>query len=261
MMQPFDLFFDYFAMRDNALRRLDARVKMGTAAALFLAILSSTRPSLPAVVSVVSIVGLIALKIPTGLICRRFLSPLGAVLVIVAVQAVLIGQTPVFSISLGGWELAFKREGIEHGMLVGLRVWAGVSVLLLLSSVTPAHEIFQTLHWCRIPKVWLEIAMLIYRYLFVILDEASEMVTAQRVRLGYSGFRNSLLSMGGLMGAVVVRSVEQSLRTHEAMIARGYTGEFPFSPMTGMPRRLRFALLGAALGVAFVYLVVEGWLW
>lgn len=261
MRQGFDLFSDYFARRDNVLRRLDVRLKMGVAAALFAAILCSTSTVLPLAAFFLSIVTMLALGIPFKVVFRRFLPSLGIALMIVALQAFLTGRTPLFSISTGGLTLTATREGLAQGALTGSRVLGSVGSLLLLGSVTPAHEIFRALRWCKMPEVWVEIAMLMYRYVFVFLDKAADMASAQRVRLGYSGFRNSLSSVGSLMGAVVLCSVEQSFRTHEAMIARGYVDEYPFGQMDRLSWKMCFIMLGAVLGIGFVFLIIEGRLW
>lgn len=261
MKQPFDLFSDYFSRRDNVLQRLDVRLKMGVSAALFAVILCSTRPVLPMLAWLLSIVTMIALKIPPKVVFRRFLPSLGTVAVIIVLQSLLIGETPAFTVSLGGWTLTPNSEGITQGTLTGSRVLGAVGVLLLLSIVTPAHEIFRTLRWCRMPKVWVEIAMLMYRYIFVFLDEATDMMAAQRVRLGYSNFRCSLSSASRLIGAVFVRSIEQSFRTHEAMIARGYEDEYPFGGMHRLSWKTYLGIIGAVLGIVFFFSLIEGRLW
>ncbi|MBR9981055.1 MAG: cobalt ECF transporter T component CbiQ [Desulfatitalea sp.] len=257
MSGGFDLFFDYFARRDNRLRRFDPRVKMGVVAALFAAILLSTRPPLPAMVSVVALGSLLLIGIPLGLIGRRLLAPLGIVIALVLIQGLLVGETVLAAFPVAGWEVALHREGLVRGAGMALRVWGAFSVLLLFSAVTPAHEMFRALRWCRMPHLWVEIAMLVYRYIFVLLEEASEMVAAQRVRLGYAGFGNGLRSAGTLTGAVVVRAMEQSLRTHEAMVARGYTDVFPFGPLPPMGRRAWGALAGVVAVVGILYWFLE----
>jgi cobalt/nickel transport system permease protein len=85
-----------------------------------------------------------------------------------------------------------------------------------------------------------------YRYLFVFLDEASELLDAQRIRLGYGRARTAVVSAGSLLGAVMVRSVEQSMRTHEAMLARGYTGDYPFGQLKKMAKH-DYLVFGLAL--------------
>lgn len=261
MREVFDLFSDYFARRDNVLRRLDARSKIAVAVALFAAILCSTKPVLPASAWLLSIATMTALRVPVKVIFSRFLPSLGIVLVIVVLQSLLIGKTPAFSVSLDSLSLTATREGITQGILTGCRVLGAVGVLLLLGFVTPAHEIFRALRWCHMPKVWVEIAMLVYRYVFVFLDQAADMAAAQRVRLGYTGFGNSLSSASTLMGSVVVRSFGQSLRTHEAMIARGYAGEYPFGSMDHLSSKARFGVLGSVLGIALLFFLIEGRLW
>ena len=108
---------------------------------------------------------------------------------------------------------------------MGSRVLGSVSVVLLLSSVTPAHRIFHSLRWLGVPRGWVEIATLMYRYIFTLLDQTADVLAAQRVRLGYSGLKRSLVSLGVLTGAVIVQSLEQATRTYEAMSLRGYQGQ------------------------------------
>lgn len=260
MSGGFDLFFDYFARRNNVLLRLDPRVKSGLAAALFVALLLSTRPSLPLLVSAAALGSMVLLGIPVGLIGRRLLAPLGIVTTLVLVQGLLVGETVLVSFPLAGWEAALHSEGLLRGAGMALRVWGAFSVLLLFSTVTPAHEMFRALRWCRMPHLWVEIAMLVYRYIFVLLEETTEMVAAQRVRLGYAGPRTGLRSAGALTGAVLVRAMEQSLRTHEAMRARGYTDRFPFGPLplAGKGDKVVFVAGLVVIGLLFLFLE-RGW--
>lgn len=257
MRKTFDLFSDYFSRRDNALRRLDVRAKLGVAVVLFAAVLCSTRVPLPLAVCGLAAATLFALRIPRRIIASRFLPALAGALAIVVLQALFVGGAPVFSATLGAWTLRPTREGIAVGALLGSRVLGAVGVLLMFSSVTPAHELFLALRVCRLPAVWVEIAMLMYRYLFVFLDDACDLVDAQRVRLGYARFGTALSSAGGLVGAVLVRSIEQSFRTHEAMVARGYTGEYPFGVMPAMAPKAVVTMLGVAAGIAAVFVLAE----
>src|SRR4030043_43443 len=73
-----------------------------------------------------------------------------------ALQTFLTGTTPIFAFTLAGWEFTAKAEGLRQGMLLGARVLGAVSVVFLLSVVTPAHRIFQALRWFRLSRNWLE---------------------------------------------------------------------------------------------------------
>jgi cobalt/nickel transport system permease protein len=257
MKQTFHLFSDYFSRRDTRVRRLDVRVKMGIAMTLFGCVLGSTQVYLPLLLWGVAALGLCLLRIPLRIIIARFLPPLVVALVLLVAQALMTGETLLYAGTMGPWTLEFKEEGLALGFLQASRILGAVGVLLLLSSVTPAHELFLGLRWCRFPKVWVEIALMMYRYLFVCMEEASELLDAQRIRLGYGRPRTAILSAGSLVGAVMVRSIEQSTRTHEAMVARGYTGEYPFGQLREVKKSDLFIFMVAVVLVFSLYWCVE----
>ena len=106
--------------------------------------------------------------------------------------------------------------------------------MLLLSACTPAYEVFHALRWFRVPKEWVETAILTYRYTFILLDLTSDIGAAQRLRLGYSRLDRSLASVSTLAGMVIIRAVDQALKTHEAMVLRGYRGQAVLGPMPAL---------------------------
>jgi len=257
MKQTFHLFSDYFSRHDTGVRRLDVRVKMGITVMLFGVVLGSTQIYLPVLLWCMAGTSLCLLRIPVRIVVARFSAPLLVALVLLVLQALLTGQTTCYTLTIASWTLVVKEEGLVLGLLQAGRIMGSVGVLLLLSSVTPAHELFLGLRWCRFPKVWVEIALMMYRYLFVCLEEASELLDAQRIRLGYGNSRTAIVSAGGLVGAVMMRSIEQSERTHDAMVARGYTGEYPFGQLPAMKKSDRYVFVLAVTLVVSLYVLVE----
>jgi cobalt/nickel transport system permease protein len=257
MKHTFNLFSDYFSRRDNWVHRLDVRVKMGIAATLFGVVLGSSRCVLPMAFFGGAWIGLCLLRIPLRIVVARFLPPVMMACILLLVHALITGQTPAYTFAVCNWTFVAKQEGIALGTLQASRIVGAVGVLLLLSSVAPAHELFLGLRWCRFPKIWVEIALLMYRYLFVCLDEASELVDAQRIRLGYGRVRTAISSAGSLIGMVMVRSIEQSAHTHEAMVARGYTGDYPFGKMSPMVKRDYWVLIVSVCMIIPIYVCVE----
>ena len=257
VLQPvFELFSDIFAYRDNTLTRIDPRVKLVLAVLAILGVLLSTRFAFPPLVFAACLAGMLAIRMPAGLLLARFAAPFGIVLVVILLQSLLIGSTPLFSFSLFGWKTGVMREGALHGALLGTRVLGAVSVLLLLSSTTRAHQIFHALRWMGVPKGWVEVGMFMYRYVFMLMDQAGCVMDAQRVRLGYSGLGRSLSSSGLLAGTVIKVAMEQGIRTCEAMELRGYKGCMPFGDLPRIsPKDLRIlCLTSVALVIAYILL-------
>ncbi len=260
MTQTFELFSDLFALRNNALSRRDPRAKLLACVAATVAAGLSTRVHLPLAVMAVAMGGMLLVRVPVRLIVARLLPPLGIVALLGLLRTFLIGSTPLGQVALGSWTLTATQEGFHEGVLLLARVLGAVSALILLSLTTPAHRVFAALRWLRVPQVWVETAMLMYRYVFLLLDQTADIFAAQRARLGYAGAARSLRSMGTLGGAVLQRAFDQADRAHEAMMARGYRGEIPFGTLGPTPAG-DMLLLGAVLALLAVGLALgEGWL-
>lgn len=256
-MQPaFELFSNILAYRDNILTRIDPRVKLVLGVLAIVGVILSARPAFPLAIFAASLSGMLAVRMPARFILIRLAAPLGIVLVLILLQSVWVGSTPLFSVSLFGWKIGVMREGALHGALLGARVLGAVSVLLLLSSTARAHQIFHALRRFGVPQCWVETGMLMYRYIFMLLEQAADVMDAQRVRLGHSSLRRSLSSTGVLAGTVIKVAMDQGVRTYEAMELRGYKGCMPFGAMPALCWKdiLILCLTSAAIVIAYMRL-------
>jgi cobalt/nickel transport system permease protein len=94
--------------------------------------------------------------------------------------------------------------------------------ITLLTSTTPFAAILEVLRRIRVPALLVTTLALLYRYLFVLVDEAERM---QRAAAGRTfrlrrGQRWRLLA--GMAGQLFVRSTERAERIYAAMCARGW---------------------------------------
>lgn len=225
---------DRIALRNTAFTRLDCRVKLLAAMILLICVLISRHVAFPLGVMVFCAGAMLVARVPCRQVCLRLAAPVGMVAVLVVLQAVLRGTTPLWKLDLGALRLTVTKEGLHEGCIVGARAFGSMSVVVLLSMITPAHRVFHALRWLGIPQGWVEIANFMYRYLFMLLDFAVDITAAQRLRLGYQGAKRACKSMSVMIGTVVVRSIDQAQHTHEAMLLRGYRGAMPqesFAPL------------------------------
>lgn len=123
------------------------------------------------------------------------------------------------------------------GLLTGAKVIGSLSVVLFLSFVTPAYKIFTSLLWFKVPRLWVEVSMMMYRFIFSLLEHTGDVISAQRTRLGYIDMRRSVSSMGTLTGALMLRAIEQAENTSQAMKLRCYTGQMPMETPSPLGRR------------------------
>jgi cobalt/nickel transport system permease protein len=165
-------------------------------------------------------------KAPLSMYMKLLLAP-----VFFAVTGVLIiafssgsGQE-LLSFKLIGYPFSVKADGLELALLVLFRSLSGMSCLYFLALTTPMIELFAILKASRLPESFIELSMLIYRYIFVFLDMAISIKYAQTVRLGYSNFRRSIYSMGMLVSTLFIKSWEQGDKLFLSMNSRCYAGK------------------------------------
>ena len=254
----FELFSDIFTYRENRLTAVDPRVKLVVALAAILLVLISGRPALPLLVAGASLATMVALRFPLLVVAARLSIPVGVVCVVFALRLFTTAGETLFTVRAAGIALSATREGLQLGALAAARVLGATSVLVLLGMVVPAHALFRALLWFRLPRGLVEVGLLMYRFIFVLLDIAADMATAQTLRLGYCGAARSIRSVGTLAGAVLVKSLDQAARTSEAMVLRGYAGTMPVGALRPVPRHELLWPLGLTAALGIVYLASEG---
>lgn len=110
------------------------------------------------------------------------------------------------------------------GLLI-IRSLLSILSLVLLISTTRFHEILHVLALWHVPGVIRLTLSFMYRYFFLIIDEAEKMVRAFRVRYQGDSIWKKLKLMSVITGMLFIRSYERAERVYYAMVMRGYTGE------------------------------------
>jgi len=211
----------------NALRETSARLKLFLGLGAILLSVSSPTPIAPLFVAItMSLSTVILAKIPVRIYSRLLLVPLSFAMLSAGVVAFMhgSGQT-LFSVEIFGFSLAIREEGANLAALLIARTFGGMCSMYFISLTTPMIEIFAVLKTLRIPQFVIELSMMIYRYIFVFLDQAAMIHSAQVMRLGDAGTKNSISSFAMLCSVLFLRSWEQGERLIVAMDSRCYDGK------------------------------------
>jgi cobalt/nickel transport system permease protein len=94
--------------------------------------------------------------------------------------------------------------------------------LVLLSNSTPFSELLRVLRRVRVPALLVTTLSLMYRYLFVLVDEAQRMKRARASRTFARRHRSVWHSASTVVSQLFVRSSERAERIYSAMCARGW---------------------------------------
>ncbi len=254
MLDKSHIFTDVFAHKDNVVTAIEARTKVAfTVIALVINLLSPTIYT-PIAIASFCLASLMAIGIPPKLLLLRLAMPLVMAGVVLITQIFFHGTTTLFIIPFWGFNLMGYEEGLARGFLIMCRVIGGVSLILFLSMSTPANRLLMAARWFRLPKTLIELALLIYRYIFVLIEEAIAIKDAQRVRLGYRNWQQSVRSVATLGGILVLRAYDRAERVFEAMTARCYTGTMTINYMEHFGRKdfIAAICLSAVLIILFL---------
>ena len=110
-----------------------------------------------------------------------------------------------------------------------LRITSCVLALLLLASTTPFFDLLKGLQRLRVPRMFVNLLLFTYRYIFVVSDEMGRMAVARRARGARSGQslldRSAMKTLSFSAGMVLVRAHGRAQRMHDALRSRGFDGE------------------------------------
>ncbi|MGH9722724.1 MAG: energy-coupling factor transporter transmembrane component T family protein [Bryobacteraceae bacterium] len=120
--------------------------------------------------------------------------------------------------------------------------------VLLLVATTPLPQLLRGLESLGLPRFLLMVAQFVYRYLFVIVEQARQMGLAMACRGGLGSSESRFRAAAGALAVLFARSYERATRIHRSMLARGFEGHFP---LLANPRikGADAAFLAAALGL------------
>lgn len=216
----FDIrYLDTLALGNTRIHRLDARAKLITTLVFILTVVSFDKYTitglLPFIIYPVVLIG--AGNLPTSYLMHKLL--------IVAPFAILIGLFNPFidhSVRLHIGSFAITGGWISFISLM-MRFSLTVGTVLVFIALTSFNGLCIALNQLKVPNILTIQLMFLYRYIFVLMEEAVRMTRARTLR----AFNSSALGLkvyGSLVGHLLLRTLSRAERIHLAMSCRGFDG-------------------------------------
>jgi cobalt/nickel transport system permease protein len=178
-------------------------------------------------------------QVKFGFVFKRSLIALPFALAAITLMFTLPGE-PLTSFQLGSWTLTISDAGLIRFLSILARSWLSVQMAILLTATTKFPDLAHGLRHLGLPLILIAIISFMYRYLFVLVEEAGRLLRAREARSAASvtGKSPSVFwrarVAGNMVGQLFLRSYERSDRVYNAMVVRGFRGEF----LTFTPHRL-----------------------
>ncbi len=237
-------FLDPYHEGRSLVHRLDARIKFVLVVAFILTVALVPAGAWPVYVLLIALA--FAAEVLSELGMRFYLKRalLAAPFVLAALPVLFTIPGPALLLLPFG--LSISGPGLSRFISVALKSWISVQMAIVLASTTRFPDILLAMRALRLPRLLVAIIGLMWRYLFVMVDEALRLMRARQARSGISpaltaGREQSNRKVGGslswrarvtgsMAGSLLIRSLERSDRIYNAMLARGYDGEIRALP-------------------------------
>jgi len=195
---------------ESPIHKRDARIKL-LASLVFLVVVATTPPlAWPcfAVYALVLLIATVTARLPLfGLLSRAAL---------VLPFCVVFGATT--------WWIG------DHARAIGLfeKAFLSAWTALWLAGTTALPRLLKAAEWFGVPRLLILVIQFLYRYLFVLSEQAQHMRLAAACRAGTVGVSRALFrAAAGALAVLFARSYQRADGIHRAMQSRGFTGGFP----------------------------------
>lgn len=216
---------EVIALQNGLLQRLDPRVKVVGLMALLVAAALSRRLSVIVAIFAAAVLLAALSRVPMKTLLKR--GWIGALLFtgFIALPAVFI--TPgeiVYRLPLLG--LPITWNGLKSAAFLIARVETAVTLSLLLVICTPWAHALKALRSLGVPASLVMILGMTYRYIFLLLGAARDMLEARQSRsVGAMESSEERRYAVAAIGVLLGKSLQLSNEVHLAMLARGFRGE------------------------------------
>ena len=166
----------------------------------------------------------------------------------------IVGRTLIILPFIVLASLAVPWKGFAGLWILFLRAILCLLLLILLTNTTRFVELLRAMRKLGCPHILVVNLSFLYRYLFVLTEEAMRMKQARDCRrVGRAPFKGELKTLSSMLGTLLIRSFERAERMHYAMLSRAYAGDFRvISPRRFSWRDLAF-VSGAMVFIALTF--------
>jgi len=246
-------FLDKYSDLNSFVHRLDPRTKILATLAFVLAVMATPplRWEAFALYLLLILTLVLLAKLPLRYVLKKSLTVIPFVLMVAIFIPFLKTGEAAGSYNVWLWKISITYGGLVVLWNMLIKSWLSVLSMTLLSSTTRFPELLKGLGRLGLPKVMVMMLSFMYRYIFVLADEAMRMNQAKESR-GVASLRpygerwaRQAKTLGNLIGTLFIRTYERAERVYGAMLARGFDGEIRTLS------NLRFGRVDLGFGVAY----------
>lgn len=132
----------------------------------------------------------------------------------------------IYSINIFNIYIGISKESFDTSIYILFRSMACLTCVYFFVLTTPFNQLLFLLKKIHIPDTVIELTMLVYRFIFIFLEEVSDIRKSQQLRFGYIDLKTSYKSMGLLVNLLFKRLIKRYEDMSISLDMKLYDGKF-----------------------------------
>ncbi|WP_374017718.1 cobalt ECF transporter T component CbiQ [Paenibacillus thiaminolyticus] len=148
-----------------------------------------------------------------------------------SIISILISVSPsadglLWKVQAGSLYLGISDATMQAAAHVLFRSTACLACTLFFVLTVPVQQLIKVMRTIHIPVLLIELMVLIYRFIFIFIEEAAAIRHAQQLRFGYHGLKNSYKSLAMLVNVLFQRVMARYRDMSVVLDVKLFQGDF-----------------------------------
>lgn len=132
----------------------------------------------------------------------------------------------IFNVNILGLYIGTTKFAVKSSLNILLRAMSCIISIYFLILTTPFNQLIIVLKKLHIPHTLIELMILIYRFIFIFIEEAEEIYKSQQLKFGYTNLKTSYNSMSLLIKTLFFRMMRRYEDMSISLDIKLYDGKF-----------------------------------
>ncbi|MDU3336631.1 cobalt ECF transporter T component CbiQ [Paraclostridium bifermentans] len=132
----------------------------------------------------------------------------------------------IFNINILGLYIGTTEFAVKSSVNILLRAMSCIISIYFLILTTPFNQLIIVLKKLHIPHTLIELMILIYRFIFIFIEESEEIYKSQQLKFGYTNLKTSYNSMSLLIKTLFFRMMRRYEDMSTSLDIKLYDGKF-----------------------------------
>jgi cobalt/nickel transport system permease protein len=181
------------------------------------------------IMSIMSFSILFLAKIDLKYYIKLLTIPISFLILSIIAILISISKEPssfIVAVKLYKFHIGISRLSLDTSISLFFRSVCCLTCTYFLVLTIPFNQMILVLKKIHVSKAIIEITVLIYRFIFILLEESHELYISQNLRFGYINLKTSYKSLAILISILFIRVMNRYKDMIVSLESKLYNGEF-----------------------------------